>query len=52
MSPTVIAGYVRTPFVFARKGPFAAMRPDDLAAVALRTLVDHSGIDPALIEAV
>jgi acetyl-CoA acyltransferase len=26
----VIAGYVRTPFTFARKGPLAQVRPDDL----------------------
>ncbi|WP_205793488.1 thiolase family protein [Burkholderia sp. Ac-20353] len=50
MNHTVIAGYVRTPFTFARKGPFHATRPDDLAAVALRELVQRSRIDPLLIE--
>ena len=50
MEETVIAGYVRTPFTFARKGPFNAMRPDDLAAVALRALIGRTGVDPALIE--
>lgn len=50
MNRTVIAGYVRTPFAFARKGPFHATRPDDLAAVALAELVRRSGIDPHLIE--
>lgn len=50
MTNAVIAGYVRTPFAFARKGPLAATRPDDLAAIAIRALVDRSGLDPALIE--
>ncbi|HSW12655.1 MAG TPA: thiolase family protein [Solimonas sp.] len=50
MSSAVIAGYVRTPFQFARKGRLAATRPDDLAAVAIKALVERSGLDPALIE--
>lgn len=50
MRAPVIAGYVRTPFAFARKGPLAGSRPDDLAAIALRGLVERTGIDPALIE--
>src|SRR3954467_12099208 len=31
-------------------GALAAVRPDDLAALAIRAVVDRSGIDPALIE--
>jgi acetyl-CoA acyltransferase len=50
MKETVIAGFVRTPFHFGKKGPLAGVRPDDLAAVAIRGLVDKTGIDPALIE--
>lgn len=50
MRTPVIAGYVRTPFAFARKGALAGSRPDDLAAAALRGLVYRTGIDPALIE--
>ncbi len=50
MTNAVIAGYVRTPFQFARKGRFAGTRPDDLAAVAIKALVERSGLDPALIE--
>ncbi len=50
MNEAVIAGYVRTPFTFARKGPLAATRPDDLAAIALQALVRRTGIDPSLIE--
>jgi 3-oxoadipyl-CoA thiolase len=40
---------VRTP-VGRYGGALASIRPDDLAAAALRALVDRSGIDPALIE--
>jgi acetyl-CoA acyltransferase len=47
---TVIAGYVRTPFHFARKGFLKDVRPDDLAALTLRALIDRTGLDPALIE--
>ena len=50
MSRAVIAGYARTPFHFARKGKLAAVRPDDLAAIALRGLVTRLGPDPALVE--
>lgn len=50
MTQAVIAGYVRTPFTFARKGVLATVRPDDLAAVALKGLIEKTGIDPHLIE--
>jgi acetyl-CoA acyltransferase len=50
MTQAVIAGYVRTPFHFARKGLLTGVRPDDLAAIAIRGLVDRTGVDPALIE--
>jgi len=50
MHTPVIVGFSRTPFTFSRKGPLAATRSDDLAAVAIRALVDRTGIDPALIE--
>lgn len=50
MSDVVIAGFVRTPFTFSRKGALAATRPDDLAATALKALVERSGLDPLLIE--
>ena len=48
MSRAVIAGYARTPFHFARKGKLAAVRPDDLAAIALRGLVTRLGLEPEL----
>ena len=50
MKETVIAGYVRTAFHFAKKGGLIGVRPDDLAAIAIRGLVDRTGIDPKLIE--
>jgi acetyl-CoA acyltransferase len=50
MSRAVIAGYARTPFHFARKGKLATVRPDDLAAIALRGLVTRLGLEPALVE--
>jgi acetyl-CoA acyltransferase len=50
MSHAVIAGFVRTPFHFARKGGLIDVRPDDLAAIALRGLLERTKLDPALIE--
>jgi acetyl-CoA acyltransferase len=50
MTQAVIAGYVRTPFHFAKKGLLAKMRPDDLAAVAIAALVERTGIDPHSLE--
>ena len=40
---------VRTP-IGRYGGALASVRPDDLAAVVLRAVVDRSGIDPAIIE--
>jgi 3-oxoadipyl-CoA thiolase len=40
---------VRTP-VGRYGGALAAVRPDDLAALVVRAVVDRAGIDPALIE--
>lgn len=50
MTNAVIAGYVRTPYHFAHKGALIEMRPDDLAAAAIKALVERSGVDPELIE--
>ncbi len=50
MTDVVIAGYVRTPFHLAKKGGLARHRPDDLAAIVVKTLIERTGIDPALIE--
>src|SRR5664279_5703427 len=40
---------VRTP-IGRYGGALASVRPDDLAAAAIKAVVDRSGIDPALIE--
>jgi 3-oxoadipyl-CoA thiolase len=40
---------VRTP-IGRYGGALATVRPDDLAAVVLRALVDRAGLDPALVE--
>ncbi len=50
MPDVVIAAYRRTPFTFARKGALAKTRPDDLAAAAIRAVLDDTAIDPASIE--
>jgi acetyl-CoA acyltransferase len=50
MTQAVIAGYARTPFHFAKKGLLTGVRPDDLAAIAIRGLIDRTGVDPSLIE--
>ena len=50
MTRAVLAGYARTPFTFARKGALANVRPDDLAAAAIRAVVERSGIDPATLD--
>ena len=47
----VIIDAIRTP-IGALGGALAAVRPDDLAALTLRTLLERTGIDPALIEEV
>ncbi len=46
----VIAGYVRTPFHFAGKGDLATVRPDDMAAAAVRALVQKTGVNTREIE--
>ncbi len=44
----ILASY-RTPGCRATKGKFKDMRPDDLAALAIRGLVERTAIDPATI---
>jgi len=51
MPEAVIAAAVRTPIGRAHKGSLADVRPDDLAAFAVRTLVAQApGLDPAEID--
>jgi acetyl-CoA acyltransferase len=47
---TVIAGFARSPFHFARKGELVDVRPDELAGRVVRALVERAGVDPASIE--
>ena len=49
MDAAVIVDAVRTPV--GRYGrALQAVRPDDLAALVIRTLVERNALDPALIE--
>ena len=50
MKPVVIAGYARSPFTPAGKGDLARMRPDDLAAQVVRSLIERTGVKPEDIE--
>lgn len=50
MRQAVIAGYVRTPFHFARKGALIGVRPDDLAATVVKAVVERAGVPPETIE--
>ena len=50
MKNIVIAGYARTPFHFAHKGDLTRVRPDDLAAEAVKGLVERTGVDVEDIE--
>lgn len=51
MSDAVIIDAVRTP-VGRHGGMLAAVRPDDMAAIVLKALIDRTKIDPAIIEEV
>ena len=51
MPEAVIIDAVRTP-IGALGGALAAVRPDDMAALVLKALVQHTGIDPAEVEEV
>ena len=45
-----IVDFARSPYQFARKGKFAGLRPDDLAAQVVRALVARQPFDAAQIE--
>jgi 3-oxoadipyl-CoA thiolase len=51
MPEAVIIDAIRTP-IGALGGVLAPVRPDDLAAHVIRTIIERTGIDPALIEEV
>ena len=50
MQQIVIAGYARSPFTFAHKGALKRVRPDELVAQVVSTLLERSSVDPAEIE--
>ena len=50
MTSAVIAGYARTPFHFAYKGNLKTVRPMELAATAVKGVLDKSGINKDDIE--
>ena len=50
MKNAVIAGYVRTPFSFGGKGELTKVRPDDLAATAVKALIERTKVDVNDIE--
>jgi 3-oxoadipyl-CoA thiolase len=51
MSDVVIVDAIRTP-IGALGGALARVRPDDLAALVLKTILDRNQFDPALVEEV
>ncbi len=51
MSEAVIVDAVRTP-IGRFQGALASVRPDDLAALTIRSVVERSGIDPAAVDEV
>ncbi len=51
MGDVVIIDAIRTP-VGALGGGLATVRPDDLAALVIRTIIERNGIDPTQIEEV
>lgn len=51
MNEVVIVDAVRTP-IGALGGSLAAVRPDDLAAHVIRTLLQRNGLEPSLVEEV
>ena len=49
MSDALIAAALRTP-VGTHGGALADVRPDDLAAIPLKALIDRTGFDPARLD--
>jgi acetyl-CoA acyltransferase len=50
MKNVVIAGYARSPFHFANKGELTRVRPDELLARVIESLIERTKVDPADIE--
>ena len=51
MTDAVIIDAIRTP-IGALGGALAAVRPDDLAALGIKTIIERNRLDPALVEEV
>ncbi len=49
MRKAVIIDAVRTP-IGRYRGALSHVRPDDLAALVIRTIIERSGIDPAIVD--
>lgn len=49
-TPVVLCGYKRSPFTPASKGALAKIRPDDMVAQVVRTLIQETGVNPDHIE--
>lgn len=49
MTEVVVIDAIRTP-IGALGGALSAVRPDDLAALVLKSLVERTGVDPAQVE--
>lgn len=50
MKSVVIAGYARSPFHFANKGELVKVRPDEMAAQVVASLIKSTGVKPGDIE--
>ncbi|TDQ86464.1 acetyl-CoA acyltransferase [Dongia mobilis] len=50
MTDVVIAGYQRSPFHFANKGALVKVRPDDLCAAVVRSLVERTRVVTSDVE--
>jgi acetyl-CoA acyltransferase len=50
MKNVVIAGYARSPFTLANKGALTRVRPDDLAAQVIASLINRTNVRPQDIE--
>jgi acetyl-CoA acyltransferase len=50
MKNVVIAGYARSPFTLANKGALTRVRPDDLAAQVVASLINRTKVRPQDIE--
>lgn len=48
--PVVLCGFKRSPMHFANKGALAGVRPDDMAAMVVKALVEDTGVKPDDIE--